>query len=383
MFKYVMYSLLIIKMYLIIKTIVRRQSYQPAAPVLIKPGLGDVFDENTGTFHILNRRNISWVLAPKDDCEDVKLLVMISSGPRNTELRQNWRERVKKMEGVKIIFMVSTPIASDEQNNDVDVVQKKLEGENEHHGDILQSSLEDGHRKLGYKILTGYVWGYQHCSDSILVGKTDDNVVLDMESLLTGVRMLESNPPSVRSVMCGSGTPHRNMKPLRSDRTHMTGNWSISKEQVESDFHPDFCCGFLYLTTPSVGAELVQAGLSAYGNVEVEQIEDSFITGELRERLDNVMISSLSSMSSSSPTSFLWSSILSHCPWLSLTKLSFGNDLVVTKFSSRSKVMYVGPITNPHLWRYYICLHIEFVLENLEKMIPGYAPQFIFDLCKR
>ena len=29
----------------------------------------------------------------------------------------------------------------------------------------------------------------------------------------------------------------------------------------------------------SVGAELVQAGLAVYGNVEVEQIEDSLITG--------------------------------------------------------------------------------------------------------
>ena len=31
--------------------------------------------------------------------------------------------------------------------------------------------------------------------------------------------------------------------------------------------------------TFAVGAELVQAGFSAYGNVEVEQIEDSLITG--------------------------------------------------------------------------------------------------------
>ena len=59
------------------------------------------------------------------------------------------------MEAVKIIFMVSTPVLTDEHNNDVEDVQKNLENENDLHGDILQSSIEDGHRKLGYKILTG------------------------------------------------------------------------------------------------------------------------------------------------------------------------------------------------------------------------------------
>ena len=33
--------------------------------------------------------------------------------------------------------------------------------------------------------------------------------------------------------------------------------------------------------------------------------------------------------------------------------------------------------------RYYICLHIEFVLELLENSLPNLAPQFLFDICKR
>ena len=97
-----------------------------------------------------------------------------------------------------------------------------------------------------------------------MVGKTDDNVVLDLESLMREVRNIEQGD-EVRRVMCGSGTQHRNMQPLRSDKLHMTGeptlyndgnaalskgNWSISREQVEDDYHPDFCSGFLYLTSP-------------------------------------------------------------------------------------------------------------------------------------
>ena len=36
---------------------------------------------------------------------------------------------------------------------------------------------------------------------------------------------------------------------------------------------------WFYLTSSIVGAELVQAGYLVYGDMEVEQIEDSLITG--------------------------------------------------------------------------------------------------------
>ena len=59
-----------------------------------------------------------------------------------------------------------------------------------------------------------------------MVGKTDDNVVLDLETLMGEVRNIESGD-EVRRVMCGSGTQHRNMQPLRSDKLHMTGKETV------------------------------------------------------------------------------------------------------------------------------------------------------------
>ena len=369
-----MLLLISLKTLLILKTCVRRYSEESPAVYQLKPGLGDAWDEDSQSFSLLNRRNVTWVLPPPADCDhSVKLALIISSGPKNRELRHKWRSQVKTHTDIRAVFLVAQPVGDDSEH-----VQESLQQEHDQHGDIVQAGVEDGHRKLGYKILSGYVWTHLHCPGAVLVGKTDDNVELELELMMTGVRKMESE----RSIMCGSGTPHRNMKPLRSDRTHMTGNWSISRDQVEADYHPDFCCGFLYLTTPSVGAELVQAGAVLYGDTEVEQIEDSLITGELRVRLENVIITGTGPLHSSLLSSF-WSSTLSHCPWLSLTKLAFSNNLVRSKSSSRKNVQYVGPINSPQLWRYYICLHIEFVLENLEKMAPDFAPQFIFDLCKR
>ena len=165
---------------------------------------------------------------------------MISSGPGQFRNREVWRGRTKDRREVKIIFLIAKPQEGSEG------LQKYLEEEAAQFGDILQSDIVDGHRRLGYKILTGYVWSYLWCSEVGMVAKTDDNVVVDLESLLTTPSQQELG----RRVLCGSGTPHRNMKPLRSDRTHMTGNWSISREQLSREFHPDFCSGFLYLTSP-------------------------------------------------------------------------------------------------------------------------------------
>ena len=196
-----------------------------------------------------------------------------------------------------------------------------------------------------------------------MVAKTDDNVKLDMERLKEVFMGRTDNDQDF--ITCGSGTQHRNMKPLRSDRTHMKGNWSISKDQLDIEFHPDFF--------------VVQVGLSLYNGTEVEQIEDSMITGVLREIFPQIRLETLQR----GFMPLLWQNIFSHCPWLTLTKLSFFNDLVISKRRSRSNVQYVGSITSSGVWRFYICLHLEFILEHLEHFASEVVPSFVFDICSR
>ena len=37
--------------------------------------------------------------------------------------------------------------------------------ESEAQGDILFPSLQDGHDRLSYKVMAGYVWSYNQCRD--------------------------------------------------------------------------------------------------------------------------------------------------------------------------------------------------------------------------
>ena len=135
---------------------------------------------------------------------------MVSSGPRYLNSRTRWRRDVEGVEGVKIIFLVS--LSGD------DVIDQMLVEEHKKHTDILQTSLPDGHRKLGYKILTGYIWAAIHCPETVVLGKTDDNAVLDIEAVMEVVKM-----GRVKGDTIGCTVPNRNCKTLRATRPHMRG----------------------------------------------------------------------------------------------------------------------------------------------------------------
>ena len=159
----------------------------------------------------------------------------------------------------------------------------------------------------------------------------------------------------------------------------MRGNWSLSKDQLEEDILPDFCSGFLYITTPVVGAALVQVGLVLYSNTEVVVTEDYLIAGVLRERLPGVALDTLEE----GVTARMWQHIFSYCPWLTTVKQTFFNDLVVSKRSSRSGVQYVGHIFTPAVWRFFLCLHLEAMLEMVEMKVEGIVPDYLWDVCVR
>ena len=119
---------------------------------------------------------MSFLLEPEEGCDvSENVLMMVSSGPKYRDNRDRWRRDVAGREGMKLVFLVAKPPDDNMQN--------MLDDENAIHSDIVQSSVVDGHRKLGYKILSGYVWSYLYCSKASYVAKSDDNVELDLDKM--------------------------------------------------------------------------------------------------------------------------------------------------------------------------------------------------------
>lgn len=244
-------------------------------------------------------------------------------------------------------------------------------------GDVVQSSVADGHRLLAYKLLMGYVWTYNECSHVPHVAKTDDNVMMNVTHLMN---VLNSRQDSEKQFIACS-VPSRNIATGRSSRPHMRGNWSLTKDQLEDDVLPDFCSGFLYVTKPQIGAALAQAGLHMYRySDDVVITEDYLIAGVLREKVPGLAVESLRS---DRVTDLIWQNYLSHCPWLVTLRQTFFNDMVLSKKSSRSNVQYVGSMTNTKVWRFFICLHVESILEMVDLRMPGVVPDFMWDICSR
>ena len=166
--------------------------------------------------------------------------------------------------------------------------------------------------------------------------------------------------------------------------------------QWDRDWMPAFCVGFLSITQPELGAQLaqvglhctvlyctvlyctVQVGLALYGDAaeDITQIEDSLITGVLRERLPHVRLEPLEVRGP------VWR-VFSWCSWLHMFKQTFFNDLIVSKRSSRSGVEYVGPVTSPRVWRFFLCVMVEGGLEMAEAAVPGLLPSFLWSVCAR
>ena len=120
--------------------------------------------------------------------------------------------------------------------------------------DIVQSSVPDGHRLLAYKILMGwvgdmnvvnflsshlsnticcvcrYVWTYNYCAGVPYVGKTDDNVELNIPALIS---VLSSRKDKNKQFIACS-VPSRNIATGRLTRPHMRGNWSLTKVRRET-----------------------------------------------------------------------------------------------------------------------------------------------------
>ena len=97
-------------------------------------GFSEIFYQRNQSNSKLLQSNISWVVDPESGCsEEIKLLLMISSGPRNVKQRNIWRRRVESIEDLRPVFLVSQPVTEDS-----DDVQNMINHESHQFGDIIQ-----------------------------------------------------------------------------------------------------------------------------------------------------------------------------------------------------------------------------------------------------
>ena len=107
----------------------------------------------------------------------------------------------------------------------------------------------------------------------------------------------------------------------------MLGKWYMARDDLPRRVYPDYCPGWLYVTTPKIGLALAEVAAQYADEVlPMAKMDDVFVTGILRERLGM-------SLTQMAPGlwSRVWDTSLSECPFISMIKLVFFNDIVLEK----------------------------------------------------
>ena len=185
----------------------------------------------------------------------------------------------------------------------------------------------------------------------------DDDSSLDLDVLLDQLETKTTDD----FISCP--TVMRNVRPTRQNKTGtMMGKWYMPEGDMPRRVYPDYCPGWLYVTTPRVGLALAEVATTHATEVlPMAKMDDVFVTGILREHLGLQLTQLAPGLSSK-----LWDSALSQCPFLSMLKLVFFNDIVLKK----------GKPSHPYIngYKFVFCVLAESGLESLESLSPSLAP---------
>jgi len=350
-------AIILFKSYVLWKSSHARQNLKPRLDLNLT--IDSVFHESSQSFHLFATPSVSMLLSPSKPCQ-IKHVVMVPSAPRNRDMRNRLREQL----GEKVFLLFLLGRTGDEKRD------KMLEEESKEKGDILQGDFMDSYRILPYKVVLGYIWVSRFCNrNTKFVSKIDDDSIIDFELLESLLDKKATESPE-ETISCP--TVIRNQKPWRYSDAKVMGKWTHSIAEIPDKFFPDYCQGFLYVTSPKVGLALAEAAKALGVKVKPDLLEEDYIvTGWLAERISWLKLSSLTPLGGTA-----WDSFFSHCPVLGLLRFTF-NPLALGAGSADSpELQYVN---SP---RFVFCVMAEFVAYDWLRPM-GITWDVVWDGCRR
>nr|XP_054761256.1 beta-1,3-galactosyltransferase 5-like [Lytechinus pictus] len=188
---------------------------------------------------------------PMDTCKEgittIKLLVLVKSAPSHKSLRDAIRETyasgIKEYNvSARVLFVLGN--TEDEQN------RKAIGKEAELYGDILQVDFTDHYYNLTIKLVMSFEWVVNFCRDTEFVMSIDDDVMLDVVTLVQDLEAL----PMERQSDFFLGMPNT-YPPNRK----VFSKWYIPRELYPEDTYPVSPFGHGYVMSQDVVQKLYEA----------------------------------------------------------------------------------------------------------------------------
>lgn len=215
-----------------------------------------------------SEKNWRYLSNPVLICEnELFLLVVVCSGVDHFEqravIRDTWGTiAANRSANTKVVFMLG--IQSD-ISWDLDA---KLADEIYQNNDIIQESFEDSYANLSLKTMRALHWIHQHCSQTVFVLKTDDDVFINIPVLLKDLH----NTVHKRFIM---GATIAGAEPIRDK----TSKWYTPVEKYNETRYPTYVSGSAYIISGDAVSDLYNVS----SHNDLFWLEDVFITGMCAE----------------------------------------------------------------------------------------------------
>eukprot|EP00058_Branchiostoma_floridae_P015865 XP_002601353.1 hypothetical protein BRAFLDRAFT_82723 [Branchiostoma floridae] len=211
---------------------------------------------------VVNPHGYRIVNSLEDKCkgEDVFLVVVVTSAPGHVKqrdaIRQTWgNENILPHKNVKVLFALG--------RSDNPQVENAVQREVRTFQDIIQEEFLDSYRNLTIKTVMVLKWTVTFCSGADYLMKTDDDMFVNIETLVSHLKSLKDDKSSDLFI----GDIHTGVKALRSP----ANKHYVSMEDYENDVYPDYLSGTGYVMSMDVVRRLYVTALMT-SPVPVEDI---------------------------------------------------------------------------------------------------------------
>ncbi|CAN0338615.1 beta-1,3-galactosyltransferase 2 [Lampetra fluviatilis] len=207
----------------------------------------------------MESQNFAYILNEPNKCMPSHpfLVLLISSVPAQLDARQAIREtwgNESLVPGIVIkrLFLLGAAPAEAGSLH----VQSLLEEESRRHGDLLQQNFVDTYYNLTLKTMMGLHWVSEHCSDVAYVMKTDSDMFVNVEFLVSTVLKPELHQPSLPDYF--TGYLMRGYSPNRNPES----KWYMPVEVYPGERYPTFCSGTGYVLSGTLAARVYRVSLT-------------------------------------------------------------------------------------------------------------------------
>ncbi|XP_053738984.1 beta-1,3-galactosyltransferase 2 [Synchiropus splendidus] len=214
-------------------------------------------NQDSGTTNELTPGPFRYTVNEPNKCADDSpapfLVFLIATEARQVEARNAIRQTWANETVVPTVRVIRLFLLGRTDGELGTLQQRMLEAESRRHHDIIQQDFLDTYKNLTMKTLMGMNWVALHCPQASYVMKTDSDMFVNAEYLISKLLKPEQRPK--KNYFTGNNM--RNFSPNRNKNS----KWYMPPELYPGTRYPTFCSGTGYVFSGDLATKIYKVSL--------------------------------------------------------------------------------------------------------------------------